>query len=518
MTVRNRLSLVVPSLIFMFLLFPGPATAEPSLGLSTQSNAHYQLFATFRSLQSCAASPSNYTFIACGPQLGLHPSTTTVNVIDDGKCLSLGCNLAPANVTINEGDTVTWHNQGSLNHTIVFDSGGFSPIFLVNASLAFKLGQPFTSSSGFQTFAISGLFGYHDSRYPSMKGTITVNALAASTPRIQDTNETGPISWAVVGLDDNAILSFHHALTTTTNSTGSTLSSANESGTFEETVNLSTREESPGLASQFRYLSPVFISNQGIGPYGGYTPVYFYQPQTLYTIWWVNGPLQTGSTVELLTSTGAVRASGAFQLSGTSWPFWTIQSYYVESYNQTQPGNQQFIPVGPNPFPIIGPGGFSQSYPEYYTAGASNNASMSLEYGQKSDLLFSASAVTRNYDKQVTVYPPGSFIYPYYGGYSYSIQVVHSANVTNTYDSTISLSLILRSTNLDLNQRTTPPTSGGGGTQSPTASAPPAMSAWLYTGVGVAGAAGVGAAVWMGTRTRKKNPSAVREPPISSTV
>jgi plastocyanin len=510
MTVRSRLSLCLVSLTFVFLLFPGPAAAEPSLGLNPQSTAHYQLLAALRSVQACSASPSNYTFVACGPQAGLRSTTTSVSVVDDGKCQldSASCSFVPASVTINEGDTVSWHNLGNLNHTIIFDSGGFSSIFLVNSSLQFKSSQPFppfVSSSGFRTFDISGVFGYHDSIYQWMRGTITVNSLPSVPPRVQETNTTGPVTWIVIGLDDNAILSFNHALTTSANSTGSTRTSTNESGTLEETIDLSTREETPGLASQFRYLPPIFLSNLGIGSNGlGYLPYYYYPPQTLYTIWWINGPVQIGSTIELLTSTGAVRGSGTFQLSGSALPFWSIQSDYADSYNQSQPGGQQIIPIVPNP-PIFGIGGFQGSYPEYYTAGASNTVSIALEYGQKSDLLFSTTANTRNYYKQVTVYPAGSYIYPYYGGLS--TLVTHGVNVTNTYDSTVQISLTLESTNLDLSQRTTPPPTGGGGTQSPTANAPSAMMPWLYTTIGAVAAAGVAIAVWIGTRLRKVTPS-----------
>ena len=517
MTVPRRLTLSAIAISFILLLFPGPAASAPALGLNPQSNAHYQLFATLRSSQTCRATPSNFTFAACGLPAGVHPNQVGVNVVDDGKCAlnSVSCSFVPASVTINEGDSIAWHNQGSLNHTIIFDSGNFPSIFLVNATLR-PLGpfQFFLSSSGFQTFAVSGVFNYHDLAFQWMRGTITVNALPEVPPRIQETNTTGPVSWTVVGLDDKAILSFNHALTTTTNSTGGTKTSTNETGTFEETITLSTREESPGLASQFRYLPPIFLSNQGIGLLGpAYPSYYYYPPQNVYTIWWVNGPLNIGSTVELLTSTGAVRGSGTFQLSGASLPFWTIQSNYSESYNQTQPGGQQFIPVGPIPFPIVGNGGFSSFYPSYYTAGASNTVSISLEYGQKSDLLFSASADTQNYDKQVIAYPPGSYLYPYYGGYS--VQIVHGVNVTNTYDTTASISLKLQSTNLDLSQRTTPPPTSGGGTQSPTANIPSAMAPWLYATIGVVAAAGVLGAVWAVIRTRRS--TAIPAPPLPPT-
>ena len=70
--------------------------------------------------------------------------------------------FAPATVTVNEGDTVTWTNQGPTGHTATgdgFDTG------ILNA------GQ-----SGSHTFDSAGTFAYICTPHPNMKGTVIVQA------------------------------------------------------------------------------------------------------------------------------------------------------------------------------------------------------------------------------------------------------------------------------------------------------------------------------------------------------
>ena len=506
----RRFSIFCVSLSFLFLLAAAPVDAAPSLSLSPLSNAQYELTATLRSIQSCTASPLNYTVITCQSTANTRPSVASVNVTDDGIC-SVGdanCKFVPVNVTINAGETVEWHNIGRLNHTITSNTNSsFFGFSLVNNSLASK--AFFLSSIADRAFNFPGTYSYLDQRYTWMRGNVIVNPAPPPRPRVQETNATGPVGWTVVGLDQRAILSFNHALSVRSNSTGS-IQTSNESGTLEETIDLGTREESPGLTSQFQYLPPILFPLRGLGSSGfGYPSYYYYYPpQDAYTIWWVNGPLQNGSTVKLLTATASVRSSGTFPLGSGSFPSWTISSQFAESYNQSQPNSQ---PIIVNPFPIGNPI-FQQPYPVYYTASTSNTVSISLDYGQQSDLLLSASASLRNYDKQVTFYPQGSYIYPYSYGYSSPVQASHNVTVTNTYETALSVSLKLTSTNLDLSKRMTPPPSsstGGstpspGGINNPAANAPSSMLPWIYLAVGATIATGVGALAWTGLRIRRK--------------
>jgi plastocyanin len=68
----------------------------------------------------------------------------------------------PQTVTIKVGETVTWTNQDSHNHTVVADDGAFQSNDLANgATFSF-------------TFDKAGTYAYHCSIHPTMTGTVTV--------------------------------------------------------------------------------------------------------------------------------------------------------------------------------------------------------------------------------------------------------------------------------------------------------------------------------------------------------
>jgi plastocyanin len=67
-----------------------------------------------------------------------------------------------ATVTIKVGESVTWTNQDSANHTVVADNGEFKSGDLANgATFTFK-------------FETAGTYAYHCSIHPSMKATVVV--------------------------------------------------------------------------------------------------------------------------------------------------------------------------------------------------------------------------------------------------------------------------------------------------------------------------------------------------------
>jgi plastocyanin len=83
--------------------------------------------------------------------------------------------FAPASVTVEVGDTVTWTNDGPTAHSATgdrFDTGIFSK------------GQ-----SRSETFNEAGTFSYICTPHPQMKGTVTVQAAAAQGG--DDTSSTG---------------------------------------------------------------------------------------------------------------------------------------------------------------------------------------------------------------------------------------------------------------------------------------------------------------------------------------
>jgi plastocyanin len=78
-----------------------------------------------------------------------------------------GFEFSPANLTINEGDVVTWTNDHTINHTttsadggVEWDSGTLAP------------GESFS-----HTFTTSGSYDYLCTIHPSMTGNITVDPL-----------------------------------------------------------------------------------------------------------------------------------------------------------------------------------------------------------------------------------------------------------------------------------------------------------------------------------------------------
>jgi LPXTG-motif cell wall-anchored protein len=72
--------------------------------------------------------------------------------------------FAPATLTINQGDTVTWVNNGPTPHSATADNGSFNTGIL-------KAGQ-----SGPHTFAQAGTYSYYCQPHPFMKASIVVQA------------------------------------------------------------------------------------------------------------------------------------------------------------------------------------------------------------------------------------------------------------------------------------------------------------------------------------------------------
>jgi plastocyanin len=70
--------------------------------------------------------------------------------------------FVPADLTVAVGTTVTWTNNDNANHTIVSDTPAFESPSLAKGDI-----YTFTTT-------VPGVYSYHCSIHPSMKGTITV--------------------------------------------------------------------------------------------------------------------------------------------------------------------------------------------------------------------------------------------------------------------------------------------------------------------------------------------------------
>jgi plastocyanin len=90
------------------------------------------------------------------------PSTTAAGGATEIQVAIKGFAFNPAEVTINVGDTVTWTNDDSANHTVVADNGEFK---------SGDLGQGATFSF---TFTKAGTYQYKCGVHPNMTGTVTV--------------------------------------------------------------------------------------------------------------------------------------------------------------------------------------------------------------------------------------------------------------------------------------------------------------------------------------------------------
>jgi plastocyanin len=70
--------------------------------------------------------------------------------------------FSAASVTVNVGDTVTWHNSGQAPHTATADDGSFDT------------GTVNSGGSASHTFNSPGTFSYICTIHPNMKGTVRV--------------------------------------------------------------------------------------------------------------------------------------------------------------------------------------------------------------------------------------------------------------------------------------------------------------------------------------------------------
>ncbi|HVV36906.1 MAG TPA: cupredoxin domain-containing protein [Acidimicrobiales bacterium] len=94
-----------------------------------------------------------------------------------------GCSTSPGEDTsIHAGDSVTWHNCDTVNHTVTSDDGtSFDEVLDANGSDLII------------TFNTPGVYPYHCKIHgPQMKGTITVTAGPATTTTASTTTTTVP--------------------------------------------------------------------------------------------------------------------------------------------------------------------------------------------------------------------------------------------------------------------------------------------------------------------------------------
>ncbi len=486
----------------------------PSLGLNPESYARYGLSALVQTTSSCVAAPVDYSAAACGTPGFI--GSGNVYTQDDATCSpnDTGCSFSPLSLTISQHGRVWWEGAKHLPHTITFNSSLIQQITIG------------ANESASQTFNVPpGTYTYTDTKDPSMTGAIVVIDTPGPAPTINYYNATGPVGWQVVDLDNGtALLNVTYNVNVYNASTSPQSHVATQSGFIEDPISIQTRIDSGNFLNSFEfpYIFGYDLPVQGIGPLyafpgmdtslpgvtravptiGSYTPQvidqgastifpccypypYYYYPQTMYTIWWVNGPLSSGSTVPLLTVKTGVRGSETVNLGSLgNIASWIVGSRFQEYFSNL-----------PADLPTNNYG--------YYVVNSTNYSNLHSDYGKASDLLLGLSDKTSLYYENLEVVPTG--------GWLYSGTTDRPVQITRVWASSVSLSLNLSSTNLDLTKSSTP--------QSYTKPLSTASFPIMYSVAGIVAAATVGLIVWIVRRSRKTSiiiPSA--NPPVSAPV
>jgi plastocyanin len=111
------------------------------------------------------------------PEADKKPKPIAIAAASTGVTIS-DFQFAPASVTVNVGDTVTWTNNGPTPHSATSSSG------------VFDTGIMDAGQSGSHTFTEAGTFAYICTPHPNMHGTVVVQAAAVDDGTGDDTGTT----------------------------------------------------------------------------------------------------------------------------------------------------------------------------------------------------------------------------------------------------------------------------------------------------------------------------------------
>ena len=459
--------------------------------LNVGSNANYQLNASIQSTQSCSATPTtttqvNYTQLACGP----YQPRNLVSIYDNGTCVSINtCYYSSYYYyyQIPLGSTVMWFNYGTVSHTVTSSPTNSPSLQPLNSGPLAHYG------SYSVTFTVAGNYSYYDALHPLLRGNLIVSSILPPPTPISSSfmptiSLAGSLNWTAIGLDNSvAVLNVSHQVSIVASAGPFSFTPATETGSFSQSIDLSTRVESAGTATS----AILGLLEKMLSSYPGYYGYYGY-PSSLgqllssqkerYAFWWVNGPLSNGQPVEILTGYASVTGSEIVNLGpGNNRNAWIVESTLSQSLSTTSP-------------PVITAGGSSDS---------SFKLDLRFDYDQASDLLLRSSAVVLVTSAQSQGYNPGEYLCGPSGCFPVSDHVTVNHHMT----ATIPVTLQLKSTNLDMSKRA-PQGSTGNGQTSPATTLPPAMSLWVYAGIGILGAGAV-TLTWLVRRhTRMRAPVA----------
>ena len=285
-------------------------------------------------------------------------SEAFVAIQDDSRCSPSGdpaCTFSPPSVSVPLGSSVVWENIGNLTHTVTANAT------LNNGLPSFDSG-PLPPKGGFysHTFDQTGTYHYDDVKYHWMKGVVVVNPLPPRPPPPPPTSRrvdlNGNINWTVIGLSNSQTnLNVTHRIGISVPLPGFTITPVTESGNFEQSINLSTRVESPStttsvvkslLASLLPALAGATLVTSATGSiFQTMLPSQSNSPD--YTMWWVNGPLSNGSPVQILHGWSSVTGSENLNLGTTigTRSAWIVTSQLSQTIDITNPSNPVSISI-----------------------------------------------------------------------------------------------------------------------------------------------------------------------------
>ncbi len=102
--------------------------------------------------------------------------------------------FTPATVTVNEGDTVTWTNDGPTVHTATAEDGSFDTGILEKGE------------SGSATFTQAGTINYICSPHPYMKGKVVVQGTTSSSDGSSGSSDSGSDGGSTVAGEETTSL------------------------------------------------------------------------------------------------------------------------------------------------------------------------------------------------------------------------------------------------------------------------------------------------------------------------
>lgn len=489
------------------LLTVAPVYGAPNLKVG--STAAYNLTARLQATQSCTADPIQYASRACTGVSSI--SESPVTILDQHNCSEVGindpfvyleCRYVPANLTVTAGTTVIWFNRGNVTHTVTAN-------VTANIGLPSFASGPIAPGSSFSyTFTQTGIYHYYDSGFTFMKGAVFVNPAppppAPPMPTSFQVNLDGTVGWNVEGLSGStANLLVSHDLGVSIPVPQLplvTITPVTESGTLVQSIDLATRVESAGTATDLiEHLLNAYAAASS-GSYGynsGFGNIISQMSATAssdpsYTLWWVNGPLSNGSPVQVMDGWASVTGSETLNLGSLgNLQAWIVTSQFSQGVNLTVPSSP-FASPSPN-------------------AKASFNLNFLWSYDKGSDLLVRslANGTISMHSVSSTQISTNSYCYNYPCTYT-------TVQVTRDMRATVTLALHLTSTSLSLDQRMR----NGGSTDDMSSILASMMATPLMTFsiIGVAVAAIVSFSLWLARRARRgalpeATPTPISEPP-----